>query len=206
MYTLGSIPISIDENRLGFPLTSASRRTTIFRNFALGPVYDQGDKPICVDCALRGLLAAEPVKQSPFKESEIYHAARKLDETSESIEGSKLNFAVEFLKNKGIVRENFWTNKSYEVVDYLNKISPIVFSLPWYEKMNDPEKDGNLIPKGKLIGFHAVLGFRYDGLKNKIYIRNSWGKKWGVDGNAYLSLINLDKLMNDGGIACALVE
>lgn len=206
MYSFGSLPIQISENRLGFPFTSTTKKVTIFRNFALGPVYDQGDKPICVDCALRGLLAAEPVKQSPFKEMEIYNGARKLDKTSSSIEGSKLDFAVDFLKEQGFIKEDFWTNKTDQVIDYLNKISPVVFSLPWYEKMNHPEKDGNLITKGPLIGFHAVLGFRYDGLKNKIYIRNSWGKNWGVEGNAYLTLDNLEKLMIKGGIACALVE
>ena len=42
--------------------------------------------------------------------------------------------------------------------------------------------------------------------RNRIWIRNSWGVEWGVFGSCYIEINNLEKLLKQGGIACALVE
>ena len=201
----GSIPFTLPDSRLGFPLTMATKKETIFRNYRLGEVFDQKGGQ-CVDAACRGLLLAEPFSQSPCKESEIYKAARKIGNIPDSIEGCTLVHATEYLVNKGIVKKDFWTNDAQEVVTFIGGIAPVLMSIPWYEKMNDPAKDGKLTCKGDPIGFHAVLAFRYDGLKNKVFLRNSWGKSWGLDGNCYVTMYDLTRLMNKGGLACALVE
>jgi hypothetical protein len=202
----GALPFKIPDDQLGFPLTTSTKKETIFRNYKIGKVLDQGDKGICVDMALTGLLNAEPISQTPCQPLEIYKAARKLGKTPDDLEGCQLNHAVDYLIDKKIIKRKYWTCKSEEVTLYLNTISPIVMSIPWYEKMNTTEKDGRITLGGNLIGYHAVLAFRFDGLHNRIWIRNSWGSEWGVSGNCYIEIGNLEKLLNRGGIACALVE
>jgi len=202
----GALPFKIPDNQLGFPLASSTKKETIFRNYKIGKVLDQGDKGICVDMALTGLLNAEPISQTPCKALEIYNGARKIGKIPDEIEGCQLNHAVEYLVNRKIIKREYWTHKSEEVSLYLNTISPIVMSLPWYEKMNKPATDGQLKIGGNLIGHHAVLAFRFDGLRNRIWIRNSWGVEWGVFGSCYIEINNLEKLLKQGGIACALVE
>ncbi len=203
---LGSLPFSLPDSKLGFPLTAGTKKETIFRNYRLGDVLDQGTEGICVDCSLRGLLDAEPFSQSPCNPREIYKAARKIGKIPDSVEGCQLNHAIDYLMGKGIVKQEFWTEDAHQIATYLNTISPVVVSLPWYERMNKPEKDGRVLVKGDPYGFHAVLAFRYDGLKDRVWLRNSWGHSWGVFGNCYITMKDLARLMNKGGLACALVE
>ena len=202
----GALPFTIPDSQLGFPLAASTRKETIFRNYKVGQVLDQGDKGICVDMSLTALLNAEPISQNPCKSLEIYKAARKIGNIPDDIEGCQLNHAVDYLVKQKIIKREYWTQKSEEVSLYLNTISPIVMSLPWSEKMNKPAKDGRITLGGNLIGHHAVLAFRFDGLRNRIWIRNSWGEGWGVSGNCYIDINNLEKLLKQGGIACALVE
>jgi len=202
----GALPFVIPDSELGFPLTSATKKETIFRNYKMGKVLDQGDQGICVDMSLTALLNAEPIAQNPCKPLEIYKAARKIGNTPDELEGCQLNHAVNYLIKKKIIKKEYWTQKSSEVALYLNTISPIVMSLPWSEKMNNPAKDGKIVPGGNSIGYHAVVAFRFDGLRNRIWLRNSWGLGWGASGNCYIEINNLEKLLVQGGVACALVE
>lgn len=202
----GALPFVIPDSELGFPLASAVKKETIFRNYKMGKVLDQGDQGICVDMSLTALLNAEPIAQNPCKPLEIYKAARKIGNTPDELEGCQLNHAVNYLIKKKIIKKEYWTQKSSEVALYLNTISPIVMSLPWSEKMNNPAKDGKIVPGGNSIGYHAVVAFRFDGLRNRIWLRNSWGLGWGTSGNCYIEINNLEKLLVQGGVACALVE
>jgi hypothetical protein len=202
----GALPFVIPDGELGFPLTSATKKETIFRNYKMGKVLDQGDQGICVDMSLTALLNAEPIAQNPCEPLEIYKAARKIGNTPDDVEGCQLNHAVNYLIKKKIIKKEYWTQKSSEVALYLNTISPIVMSLPWSEKMNNPAKDGKIVPGGNSIGYHAVVAFRFDGLRNRIWLRNSWGLGWGTSGNCYIEINNLEKLLVQGGVACALVE
>jgi hypothetical protein len=201
---LGSIQFSIPDSRLGFPLASVEKKETIFRNYRLGDVISQ-EGGTCVDAACRGLLWAEPISQNPCKPLEIYKAARKLANTPDHIEGAQLNTAVDYLISKGVVKKDYWTKDAEEIGIFLNTVAPVVCSLPWYERMCETEKDGRIIIKGGAIGFHAVLAFRFDGLKERVWLRNSWGN-WGLNGNCYVTMNDMKKLMNQGGLACALVE
>lgn len=203
---LGSLPFSLPDSKLGFPLTTGTKKETIFRNYRLGEVLDQGDEGICVDCSLRSLLDAEPISQNPCEPREIYKAARKAGNVPDSVEGAQLDLAVNYLIGKGIVKREYWTNEAREVANCLNTISPVVFSLPWYSRMDKPDKDGRILCKGDPSGFHALLGFRYDGLKDRVWLRNSWGHNWGVFGSCYITMNDLARLLNKGGLACALVE
>lgn len=204
---LGSIPFTIPDSRLGFPLASAERKETIFRSYKIGPIKNQQDNPWCVGFSIYNLLVAEPIIQTPFSPERIYKEARKRDlENNDGIPGAKLNCAVDFLKEKGVIKSEFWTTSAEEVGQYIFTISPVVVSIPWKTGMDEVGKSGKMKLGGGYRGHHAVLAYAYDRLKDRIFFANQWGEDWGDRGKFSLSMADFKKLMGEGGIACALVE
>ncbi len=207
MSKFGSIFEEIPLGAQDFPLAGASdKRQTVFRQHRIGPIQDQGDEGICVGCTCQALLQADPIRQKPYDAREIYEAARKITKPPKGEEGAHLTSAILFLKNQGIVKEDFWTLKADVAANYIFTTSPIALSIPWHERMDTPESDGRCNPKGGVIGFHAVLGYSYDALKKRIWFQNSWGKKWGQNGCFYLTFKDFNTIMGKGGIACAVEE
>ncbi len=204
---LGSIQFSIPDSKLGFPLAAATKKETIFRQYKIGPIKNQQDNPWCVGFSLYNLLCAEPIVQTPFSPEKIYKEARKRDpENSDEVSGAKLNLAVDFLKEKGVIKNEHWTTDAEEVGQYIFNISPVVLSIPWKTGMDEVDKSGKMKIGGKYRGHHAVMAYAFDGMKDRVYFVNQWGEDWGDNGRFTLSLADLKRLMNDGGIACALIE
>lgn len=206
MRKFGSIPFDPKNLKIGFPLASAEKKERILRQYKVGGIRDQGYTPQCVGYALWGLLKAEPISQEPYTPTEIYKAARKFSKTPASVEGVKLNDAVDFLKDKDFVEQEYWTLSVDDVSNHLFTTSPVVLSIPWKEKMDTPASDGRVKLGGAYVGHHAVMAYCFDGLKKRIWMANSWGKAWGKEGLFYMTITDLGKLMGDGGLGCAIVE
>lgn len=205
MRPLGSLPFTIPAERIGFPPVSAEKTKTLFRIYKVGKRTDQGTESSCVGHALYNLLAAEPISQAPFSPNDIYAAARKLGKIPPSVKGSNLVDGINFLRSKDLIEKELWATKADQVGEYINGVSPVVLSIPWYERMDETQKDGRVKVAGDYVGGHAIFCFGYDGLKKRFWLKNSWSN-WGLDGNGYITSGDLEKLFERGGIACALVE
>lgn len=199
----GALPFTVPPEEKGFPRATAEQTTTVYRNYEIGDVMDQGNTYACVGYALAALLKAEPFRQS-YDPKKIYQEARKLDNTPG--EGVALDKGVEYLKKEGYIDGIYWTESPKEVVDYINTKSPVIFSTPWFRGMDKPEKDGRIVVEGPYVGAHAYMGFRWDGEKKRLWIMNSYGEGWGLDGTGYLTYSDLGKLLKKDAIACALIE
>lgn len=69
--------------------------------------------------------------------------------------------------------------------------APIVFGMMWF-KGYKPTSDGRLpLPSGKNLGGHclSIVGWT----KNKLWIRNSWGAKFGLNGYFYIPFGEFEK-------------
>ena len=66
---------------------------------------------------------------------------------------------------------------------------PFVFGFSVYENFmtKDVEKSGIAkMPEGALLGGHAILAVGYDDNAEMLLFRNSWGRKWGMEGYGLL--------------------
>ena len=199
----GALPFTVPPEEMGFPQAMAEQTDTIYRNYELGKILDQGNTYACVGYALAALLQAEPFRQS-LDPKKIYREARELDNTPG--EGVALDKGVAYLGKEGYIDGIYWTLSPEEVVSYINNKSPVIFSTPWFSGMDKPEKDGRIVVKGSYVGAHAYMGFRWDGLKKRLWIVNSYGEGWGLDGTGYITYNDLGKLLRKDAIACALLE
>ena len=206
MRKLGALPFSIPKEDLGFKFTKSSRRETIYRQYKIGDILNQGTTSECVGYCLYYLLDAEPFKQQPFTPHKIYTEARKIDKVSDNIDGVSLKSGVEFLKQQNKIKGQYWTDNANEVGEYINTIAPVVMSLYWSSKMDTPDKTGRLSIGGSAMGYHAVMCYGYDALKEIFYFTNSWGAEWGHNGKFNITLGDLTKLFKKGSLACSIVE
>jgi len=207
MFSFGSIPVEIPENKLGFPLASSQKTETIFRQYKIGSITDQKDNPSCVAHSCIALLEAEPIQQRGFMDpEELYRTIRKKGNYSKSVDGLKLPDAVNFLIEKGVAKKDIWTQDPEQVKFHINNTSPVILSIPWYVKMNESAGDGRIKKGGGFLGYHALLAYAYDGLKDRIWLQNQWGKGWAKNGCCYLTMKDFKYLMSGGGLGCALIE
>ncbi len=205
MFSFGSIPVEIPENKLGFSLAGAPKTETIFRQYKIGPPRTQDDDA-CVGWAMSNLLKAEPISQT-YDPRKIYLEARKRGNLPKSVAGSKITDAVDFLKSENLIKKDYWANDIDQVLSFLFNISPLVLSVPWYSRMNEAtSKDPRAKLGGDYLGNHAIMAYGFDKLKNRVFFQNSWGSDYGLNGNFYFTKKDLEKLLKVGGIAVALVE
>jgi C1A family cysteine protease len=83
---------------------------------------------------------------------------------------------------------------------------PVVVGTNWYYNMFFPNKLGVISATGKLAGGHAYLINGVDTVKKQFRIKNSWGRRWGQLGHAYISFDDMKKLISQNGEVCLAIE
>lgn len=92
------------------------------------------------------------------------------------------------------------------MVKALLEVGPVVVGTWWYSGMMNPDKDGLVYPIGNKLGGHAYVLNGVNTNKGLVRIKNSWSRKWGRRGYAWLSIDDLDLLIKDDGEACLATE
>lgn len=189
---------------------------------------DQGDKPQCVAYSWMHWVEDGPVThfykdrdfdpaflnehrtekhQSLFAPEAIYNAAQKIDEwPGEDYDGTSVRAGAKVLKSLGVISEYRWASSSDEVVQALLTLGPVVVGTWWHYDMFFPNEKGIITPTGPKVGGHAYLLNGVNLKKGLIRIKNSWGRGWGKNGYAYISISDFDKLLKDQGEACVAFE
>lgn len=191
------------------------------RSYRLGPRIDQAsltcpyhdacirERPFAVGCAWRAWLAAEPVRmRTDLTPVRLYHEARSLDEwAGQDYAGTSVRAGVKALDRLGLVAEYHWAETADDVLRWLLLgRGTVVVGSDWHEGMFEPDEKGLLRPTGRVVGGHAYLLYRADRARGLIGVCNSWGAGWGRNGTALMEMATLDRLLRDGGEACAAVE
>ncbi len=170
---------------------------------------DQGQQGRCVGFAWAHELAARPVVEavSDVYADVIYRIAQRTDEwPGEDYEGTSVIAGAKACQDLGHFLQYRWAFDLADLRRTLGYKGPAVLGINWYEDMFEPDADGFIHATGPLMGGHAILAFSVSERLQRITLHNSWGRDWGMDGNAYVSFDDMAALLAADGEACIPVE
>lgn len=82
-------------------------------------------------------------------------------------------------------------------------LGPVLLGVGWYDSFDEPADSGELlITAGAVVrGGHEVVLTEVDATRRRVWVDNSWGAEWGVDGRAWMSWTVLGRLLAERGDA-----
>lgn len=185
---------------------------------ALGWWGDQGSAPHCVAFAWVHYLEDGPVTSPSTPHYQVggdpvvdttwlYNAAQRNDEwEGENYDGTSVRAGAKVLTRQGKVQEYLWAHDVDTVVDAVLAKAPVVVGTDWTSDMFKPDDNGFITPTGNTAGGHAYLINGVNRKEEKVRFKNSWGRRWGVDGHGWMTFESLDTLMKRWGEACMAVQ
>ena len=172
---------------------------------------DQGNTPQCVGYAWAHWIEDGPVTHGGvapiIHPTLIYKEAQKLDEwIGENYDGTSVRGAAKYLQKNKKIGNYYWAFDLNTLVNTVLNVGPVVVGTYWYLRMFYPDKTGLIKIGGPIMGGHAYVINGVDVNKKLFRIKNSWGKKWGVNGSAYISFNDMNLLIKMGGEICLATE
>lgn len=177
-----------------------------------GPL-DQGNIGGCVGFGWSGAVAAMPRVASKSRKRTArnahgiatYELATALDDITgaypDEDTGSSVLGGAKAMRALGYIDSYTWPVNVAAILDALHD-GPVVLGIPWYNSMFEPADDGALTvkPTTGTAGGHCL--YVYGARGRSLWLRNSWGRVWGLLGSAYIDASDLQTLLDDGGEAC----
>lgn len=189
---------------------------------------DQGQEGACVGYAWSHELNARPAvfPSGPDHAKSIYYRARQLDpwpgedySGTSVLAGIKAAMETKTAAGKPVYEEYRWAFGINDTLRVAGLRGPVVLGINWYENMYEPDSDNFIHADGEIAGGHAILlngvrlskkpGITYaysiadlDIDKSYVRLHNSWGKDYGIEGEAFLTVRDLKKLLDEDGEAC----
>lgn len=173
------------------------------------PVHlDQGKEGACVGFSRTQAAAAEPKNVPDLTDAvaqEVYKSAQLIDEwPGEAYSGSSVLAGAKIGVERGWHTSYHWAKTLDEIVMGLSFVGPVVFGMDWYSDMYDPKR-GLLVPSGEKVGGHAIMANAVSIKHRHIRFHNSWGPSWGLNGAAWMSFANVERVLLSGGECCLSV-
>lgn len=224
--------VQFDERSREYPITEllvgSHSRTPRNKMWSCRKWNDQGQEGACVGFAWSHELTAEPVAIMAGEDvaHRIYKRAQFLDPwPGEDYEGTSVLAgakAVQELTSKGkpIMPSYRWAFGVDDLILTISNHGPAVIGVNWYQGMFRPNAAGFIAPTGRQIGGHAILvrGIVLKTTTNTtptmsninrdtsyFVMRNSWGRDWGLNGDCYISITDMDRLLRENGEVCVPV-
>ena len=221
--------ISIDPRDANYPLKANKAADKIISKIWETPkALDQKLTSECVAYSGEMLLIAAPVKNKQYKTpTELYKECQKVDEIpGEDLDGgTTVRALMKVLKKSKYIKEYHWGYNIYSLLSHVLVVSPVVVGTTWYWLMEEDEMTDDFfcmvyrdyIPEWADVpdnGGHAyvIKGADRnkdcpDGSKGAFRCINSWGTKWGDEGEFWVSFNDMNILINEpGGEAAAPIE
>lgn len=193
-------------------LVEASDPATLksVRHSRMTPILDQGNLGSCTGNAAVGCLGTEPFYDTvneimSFAEPEaihIYSQATAIDPFPGTYPptdtGSNGLSVAKALKSDSLISGYLWATSLNAALTALAS-QPVIVGTKWFNDMFTPASDGKLSVSGPLAGGHEYELDELDVENQRVWMTNSWGGNWGVEGRAYMTWDDLGKLLDDGG-------
>lgn len=203
-YGLGAHPSPPDPR--DWPLALAPLAAPLpsrFVSTGMGPVLDQGSTPMCVAYAHSGLKTWQEKREGrgviDFDERWLYARCKERDGIAG--DGTDGRTAMKVLRTLGAApvgqpaKAPLYRIAAYYAVPLdlaslktaLVQFGPLTLGGAWYESWFRPVNGILPRPSGGIVGGHEVLLFGWDDAVGggSLLFRNSWNRRWGVNGNAY---------------------
>jgi len=181
------------------------------------PVFDQGQLGSCTANAALGTLVTAPFGKQGVAYTEddavaLYELETKLDDSQIPGEyppadtGSTGPWSMMALEKQGKIRSFVHSRSAHHALLLLNH-GPISIGVTWFQSMFQVEQlpSGQAAikvdPNSGVAGGHQVCVVANDPKSRMVYVRNSWGTRWGDDGHAWLSWADLALLFRNGADA-----
>lgn len=81
----------------------------------------------------------------------------------------------------------------------------VMVGTSWLEEMYGTTPEGHMMVGGTPVGGHEYVLDELDVERQRVWMRNSWGEDWGLQGRAWMSWDELGKLLADDGDCTILV-
>lgn len=170
------------------------------------PFLDQLDTPECCGYSAAHWLVNKPVRQYADPNG-LYQLAKFMDVwAGENYDGTSVRATMKVLKLLGFIKEYQWAPNIPTLVANMLETGPALLGVNWYEGMMEPDSDGVLNPTGMLVGGHAILADAVDTRKRLIRVKQSWGKRWGQGGRAFITFETMKQLLEEDGEICVPIE
>ena len=167
---------------------------------------DQGREGACTGFAVSGEAAADPYPVAGITNAvalALYHEAQKLDPWAGTPhDGSTVLAAMKAGKARkwyGVYR---WAFGEEDLALAVGNAGPAVLGINWYSGMREPDCHGLIRRTGSKVGGHAILCRGYDVPTGRYLLRNSWGPRWGLAGDCWISAEDMARLLSERGEAC----
>lgn len=227
---LGRVPYFDERSRLYAAVSPTDTRPYISKGWTCDVYNDQGQEGACVGFAWTHELAARPrmIRRDASFALGIYSRAKFLDPwPGEDYDGTAVlagcKAVMELKNSQGLPYYDSY-RWAFGIQDLLRVISyagPLVLGINWYNDMYEPDAAGYISPTGGIAGGHAILAkaqrivrldktlpATYDNLdldQSHVRLHNSWGRGYGMSGDAFITVRNLDYLLQEDGEACIAV-
>lgn len=183
-----------------------------------GSVLDQGAEGACVGFGWAGELAAAPViaNQLPGTPTinnpyalDLYYRAQAEDRIMGNNwpEGASVLAGAKAVAKLGLVSEYRWAFGIDDAIDAIIAHGPVVLGIPWTDKMYYTDARGLVSIGGNVVGGHCIVAYGYvpnDSIfgSDMIWLRNSWGPSYGINGTGYIRTTDLAELLSQDGDCC----
>ena len=180
------------------------------------PTLDQGQLGSCTGNASTkaigtGILWTEPVQHVLSETDEgldekyavaVYSAATRLDNYSGTYPptdtGSDGLSVAKVLQSAGLISGYQWATSLEALLTALAR-QPVIVGTEWTGDMFSPSSDGQLHITGSVEGGHEYCLDELDVDNKRVWIHNSWGETWGLNGRAWLTWDDMEELLHRQG-------
>ena len=225
-YGLGRLAKADERDRLIWqsPLRIPGSLRTSTYWYMGGAWLDQGSHPHCVGYSWTHWLEDGPVAQpnipgDPDYADALYKECQLVDEwPGEDYDGTSVRAGAKVLKSRGLIDAYYFAFDIESVKLNLLERSPVVVGTTWYNSMFEPKKydDRTYVCEvdqnsGKAGGHAYVLNGidlekEIDGSTGYMRLKNSWGRNWAFQGRCFISIDDVEKLLEEEGEMCIAKE
>ena len=203
--------VNHDERSRAYAVTPVSPDTLVsVRHRRRVKPYDQGNIGSCTGNAAAGVLSTAPFKHRFGQRTAVrlYTRATQIDPfpgtyPAEDTGSDGLSVA-KAAKEKGWVSAYFHAFGLTAALTAL-QTTAVISGITWKTGCDNVSPEGQIRWTGQVRGGHEIEIDEIDVERQRVWLTNSWGQGWGLDGRAWLSWNDFGLALADDGDVTVLI-